>query len=291
MAGRSSRRPSPTRSRSSRAWCCASPRRAGASALPFIHGRLFGSLPERGDVVIVTPPGTAQRLYQARHRPARRYAGGARRHRDPQRQAGAARAAALRADLPVDTNSPCSEPRLSRRASIRRPDGGDVCRLPIVTETLPNGRHYDTVELGSTAPATIIAQITIPANHVFLMGDNRDRSARQPLPARRSSASAGRCRRRISAGAPSSSPSASTATRRWNPLTWWGSLRVGPRRHLAPPGHGDSDDEPTRRRRGPGAQPQRAARSVRPRGTEARGGLARPRLRRSRWWCCWSSRC
>ena len=26
--------------------------------LPFIHGRLFGSLPTRGDVVIVTPPGT-----------------------------------------------------------------------------------------------------------------------------------------------------------------------------------------------------------------------------------------
>ncbi|MBL7439356.1 signal peptidase I, partial [Escherichia coli] len=27
--------------------------------LPFIPGRLFGRLPERGDVVIVTPPGTS----------------------------------------------------------------------------------------------------------------------------------------------------------------------------------------------------------------------------------------
>ena len=26
--------------------------------LPFLHGRLLGQLPERGDVVIVTPPGT-----------------------------------------------------------------------------------------------------------------------------------------------------------------------------------------------------------------------------------------
>ena len=26
--------------------------------IPFIHGRVFGSLPNRGDVVIVTPPGT-----------------------------------------------------------------------------------------------------------------------------------------------------------------------------------------------------------------------------------------
>ena len=32
------------------------------------------SMPERGDIVIVTPPGTAHRLHQARHRPSRRHA-------------------------------------------------------------------------------------------------------------------------------------------------------------------------------------------------------------------------
>ena len=40
------------------------------------QGRLFGRCRERGDIVIVTPPGTAHRLYQARDRPARRHACG-----------------------------------------------------------------------------------------------------------------------------------------------------------------------------------------------------------------------
>ena len=41
--------------------------------LPPMEGRLLGRMPERGDIVIVTPPGTRDRLYQARHRPARRH--------------------------------------------------------------------------------------------------------------------------------------------------------------------------------------------------------------------------
>ena len=51
------------------------------------QGRLWGALPERGDVVIVTPPGQSSRLYQARHRPARRHDRADRRHRLSQRQA------------------------------------------------------------------------------------------------------------------------------------------------------------------------------------------------------------
>ena len=45
-------------------------------SLPFIQraGLSRRRMPERGDVVIVTPPGTAARLYQARDRPARRHA-------------------------------------------------------------------------------------------------------------------------------------------------------------------------------------------------------------------------
>ena len=57
MAGRSSRRPSPIRSRSAKASSCTQPQESWGVQLPFIQGRLFGRLPERGDVVIVTPPG------------------------------------------------------------------------------------------------------------------------------------------------------------------------------------------------------------------------------------------
>ena len=45
-----------------------------------------------------------------------------------------------------------------------------------MTETLPNGRRYDTVELGPSQGDDYPAR-RIPANSVFLMGDNRDRSA------------------------------------------------------------------------------------------------------------------
>jgi signal peptidase I len=56
------------------------------------------------------------------------------------------------------------------------PDGRRYCRLPIFRETLPNGRSYDTIDMGYTE-VDDFAPVTVPPGHVFLMGDNRDRSA------------------------------------------------------------------------------------------------------------------
>ena len=141
--------------------------------LPFMKGRLFGSLPERGDVVIVTPPG-ANEDYIKRViglpgdtiavRGGRLAINGA-----PVRYE-------LRppAMIAVDANAPCG--REFAGFEVASGDGDGYCRLPVVRETLSNGVSYDTIELGAS-PGDDFGPVWVPADHVFLMGDNRDRSA------------------------------------------------------------------------------------------------------------------
>ena len=141
--------------------------------LPFLEGRLFGSMPERGDVVIVTPPG-ANEDYIKRViglpgdtiavRGGRLAINGA-----PVRYE-------LRppAMIAVDANAPCGREFVG--FEVASSDGAGYCRLPVVRETLSNGVSYDTIELGAS-PGDDFGPVRVPADHVFLMGDNRDRSA------------------------------------------------------------------------------------------------------------------
>jgi signal peptidase I len=142
--------------------------------LPFIPGRLFGSLPQRGDVVIVTPPGTETDYIKRviglpgdtiAVREGVVYLNG---KAIPRRAAGTR-------DIPVDANTRC-DPDHYRDRLVRDAGGNRVCRLPIYRETLPNGRSYDTVDLG-WSPGDNFAEIRVPKDRVFLMGDNRDNSA------------------------------------------------------------------------------------------------------------------
>jgi len=144
---------------------------------PETKGRLFGRLPKRGDIVIVTPPGTRtdyiKRVIGLPGDTLRMIDGQLFINGQPVKRQ------ALKPDMvPIDVNSPCGSPSDPALYDfrVRGADGKMYCRVPVVRETLPNGHSYETVELGRSTEDNF-GPVTVPADHVWLMGDNRDDSA------------------------------------------------------------------------------------------------------------------
>ena len=192
--------------------------------VPHIDGRLFGHLPKRGDVVIVTPPGKREdyikRVIGLPGDTIEVRGGVVILNGRP-----IARGPLHYRDLPVDDNSTC-DPQDYPGARQPGPDGKIVCHLPIVTETLPDGRSYDTVDLEPDSMGDTYGPVTIPRDNVFLMGDNRDRSAdsRFPLAAE---GLGGPVPWEYLGGRAEFITFSLDGSATWNPLSWFSDFRSG----------------------------------------------------------------
>jgi len=147
-------------------------------SLPLIPGRIFASQPDRGDIVIFKAPPGNDTDYIKR---VIGLPGDTVQVRNGQVFLNGKGILKQRVDnflLPLTPNTHC----YAVEFETQLPDGSLACSYPQFKETLPEGKSYNVLDLG-TQPQDDTIVFKVPADHLFLMGDNRDNSLDSRFPA------------------------------------------------------------------------------------------------------------